>query len=154
MHEVYLGIGSNLGNRRRNIEQAIELLNLHGFLVKDVSPIFEYEPYGFKEQPRFLNAVLKGWWDGTPQELLNVLKKIEKKIGRKKRRRWGPREIDLDILFFDSIIYETEELKIPHPDLHNRVFVLEPLSTIAPKLVHPVFKKTIKELLDNIREKI
>jgi 2-amino-4-hydroxy-6-hydroxymethyldihydropteridine diphosphokinase len=147
MHKVFVGIGSNLENRLKNIEDAIENIKLKGLKILKRSPVYETSPYGLKEQPDFLNCVIEIETTESAQETFNILQQIEKKMGRVKALRWGPRIIDLDILFYDNIILNTPELKIPHPDMQNRFFVLKPFSDIAPFLVHPIFKKTIKELL-------
>jgi len=154
MPKVYISFGSNMGNRRKYIEKALSLLEKEGIHIEAISPIFETEPYGKRDQPFFLNGVLVAKTQIPPLQLLKILKKVEKITGRKNRERWGEREIDLDILFYDNLILETEEISIPHRDLHNRLFVLEPLMQLAPDMVHPVLKKTIKELYTELRRKL
>lgn len=146
----YIGIGSNLGNREKNITKAIELLKRDRKIkLLKRSRIYETEPIG-PPQRKFLNGVLKIETKYSPIELLKKLKEIEYILGRKKNPlRWGPRPIDLDILFYGRHILNTEKLNIPHPEIHKRIFVLKPLSEISPFFKHPVFKKTIKKLLEN-----
>ncbi|PIU83706.1 MAG: 2-amino-4-hydroxy-6-hydroxymethyldihydropteridine diphosphokinase [Elusimicrobia bacterium CG06_land_8_20_14_3_00_38_11] len=146
MTTVFLGLGSNRGNRKKNILRAIKLLKRSGQKVLRLSSLRETKPYGYKKQKKFLNAVVKLKTKLLPSELLELCKKIEKKIGRTKSFRWGPREIDIDILFFGKKIIKNKKLTIPHKDLHNRAFVLQPLMEIAPNFVHPVLKKRVSEL--------
>lgn len=147
---VYIGIGSNLGNREENCLKAIRLMEEQGIKVLKRSSLYETEPWGVKDQPMFINMVIEAETELTPQELLRVLKSIESAMGRVETKRWGPRLIDLDILFYDDMILDTPELRIPHPYIHERPFVLRPLGEIAPELEHPVLKKKIKELMNII----
>ena len=112
--------------------------------------MIETEPWGITEQPKFINMAIKVKTDLEPGELLELLKKIESETGRQPGTRWGSRAIDLDILFYDDLIFKTVDLEIPHPAIAEREFVLKPLAEIAPDSVHPVLKKSIRELLDNI----
>jgi 2-amino-4-hydroxy-6-hydroxymethyldihydropteridine diphosphokinase len=153
MAKVYIGFGSNLGDREGYIKRALSLMEKEGIHIEAISPIIETEPYGREDQPLFLNGVLKARTEIPPLKLLKILKKIEKETGRKQREKWGPREIDLDILFYDDLVLNTEELKIPHSDLHNRMFVLKPLVDLDPDFIHPILKKTIRELYEELREK-
>ncbi len=146
MTTVFLGLGSNRGDRKKNILKAIKLLEKNSQKVLRLSSLRETKPYGYKKQKKFLNAVIKLKTKLSPSELLELCKKIEKKIGRKKSFRWGPREIDIDILFFGKEIIRNKKLTIPHGDLRNRTFVLQPLTEIAPNFVHPVLKKRVSEL--------
>ena len=146
MTTVFLGLGSNRGDRKKNILKAIKLLKTSGQKVLRLSSLCETKPYGYKKQKKFLNAVVKLKTKLLPSELLELCKKIEKKIGRTKSFRWGPREIDVDILFFGRKIMKSKKLTIPHSDLHNRTFVLQPLTEIAPNFIHPVLKKRVSEL--------
>ena len=148
-HRVFIALGSNLGDREKNLGAAILLLS--SFIsVQKISPIYETEPWGFKDQPSFFNQVLEGLTRFKPVTLLKRLKSIEKKLGRKPGIRYGPRLIDLDILFYDDLILDEPGLAIPHPRLHERSFVLVPLENIAPCLVHPVLNQTIHELLQKV----
>ncbi|MFN3699409.1 MAG: 2-amino-4-hydroxy-6-hydroxymethyldihydropteridine diphosphokinase [Dictyoglomus sp.] len=146
MHKVFIGLGSNLGDKRRNINTALEKLREKGISILKISSIIETEPYGYKEQDKFLNAVCLVETDFSPHQLLKVLLDIEREMGRVRTIKWGPRIIDLDIIFYDDLIIQEENLVIPHPDAHNRIFVMGPLLEIAPDFVHPVLKKTIKEI--------
>ncbi|MEW6606932.1 MAG: 2-amino-4-hydroxy-6-hydroxymethyldihydropteridine diphosphokinase [bacterium] len=152
MSKVYISLGSNLGDREKNIKEAIKLINSRIKVIK-TSPIYETEPIGFKEQDWFLNLVAELKTRLSPQELLAILKQIEGKLGKKIERKWGPRTIDLDILLYDDIILDLPDLQIPHKLMHARTFVLIPLSQIAPDIKHPVLNKTIKELLDEGNDK-
>jgi 2-amino-4-hydroxy-6-hydroxymethyldihydropteridine diphosphokinase len=127
----YLGIGSNLGDRKKNIKRALEILeNIEGIRIEKVSKIYETKPLGGPPQGEFLNGVVKIKTSLSPFQLLRILKRIEKDLGRKKRVRFGPREIDLDILFYGGRIINTRILKIPHPRIFEREFVLKPLTEI------------------------
>lgn len=148
-HRVFIALGSNLGDREKNLRTAIALLS-HFVSVQKISPIYETEPWGFKDQPSFFNQVLEGLTRFKPVILLKRLKSIEKKMGRKPGIRYGPRLIDLDILFYDDLILDEPGLAIPHPRLHERAFVLVPLENIAPHLVHPVLNQTIHDLLKKV----
>ncbi len=150
MSIVYIGIGSNLGNREENCKRAIELIPEKGIRVSECSSMIETEPWGVTDQPKFINMAVEVETSLGPEELLSVLKKIEHDIGRVPDIRWGPRAIDLDILLYDDIILKQPDLEIPHPGIKERDFVLKPLTEIAPDIVHPVLKKRIKELLDDI----
>ena len=150
-HKVFIGIGTNLGDRSKNIEEALKNLESDGLKIVKKSPIYETEPYGLTKQPKFLNCVVEANTTLAPQELLKALIEIEKKMGRVRKIHWGPRIIDLDILFYDDLVIDEENLKIPHPDIKNRFFVLKPLLDIAPDFIHPVLKRTIKELLDELK---
>nr|WP_262370095.1 2-amino-4-hydroxy-6-hydroxymethyldihydropteridine diphosphokinase [Dictyoglomus thermophilum] len=118
----------------------------YGLRIIKKSSIIETEPYGFKEQGKFLNGVILIETDLDPFDLLNLLLNIEKEMGRERKIRWGPRNIDLDIIFYDDLVINTDNLKIPHPDAHNRTFVMGPLSEIDPDFVHPVLNKKVKDI--------
>jgi 2-amino-4-hydroxy-6-hydroxymethyldihydropteridine diphosphokinase len=154
MHVAYLGIGSNLGYREENCKRAIGLLEKAGIKVTNRSSMRETDPWGVKDQPKFINMAIEIETSLRPHDLLALLKKIEDKVGRKTSSRWGPREIDLDILFYNETVLETGDLIIPHPGIEKREFVLKPLADIAPDLVHPVFKKRISEMLREISQSI
>lgn len=151
MAKVYLGLGSNLGDRAANIKKALQLLESQ-VAITTVSPLYETEPVGIKEQPWFLNAVCAGQTALDPQALLTFVKGIEKKMGRTPTVRFGPRLIDIDILFYDDLVLESPTLQIPHPRLTHRAFVLVPLAQVAPHLVHPCLGLTIREILAQAEE--
>jgi 2-amino-4-hydroxy-6-hydroxymethyldihydropteridine diphosphokinase len=146
MPVVHIGIGSNLGDRHNNCLKAITLLEAEGVKVLKRSSLRETEPWGVKEQPRFMNMAVEAETDMTPRELLSLLKKIEDQMGRTRTVRWGPRTIDLDILFYGDMIIREPDLEIPHPLMHARDFVLEPLQEIAAQQVHPLLHRTVAEL--------
>jgi 2-amino-4-hydroxy-6-hydroxymethyldihydropteridine diphosphokinase len=146
MSTVYIGIGSNLGDRGENCIRAIELLEQRGIPVKKRSSLYETEPWGVKDQPLFLNMAIEIETALSPRDLLKILKETEQEIGRETSSQWGPRIIDLDILLFNTDIVDEDTLSIPHPFMHERDFVLKPLSEIAPDAEHPVLHKSIREL--------
>jgi 2-amino-4-hydroxy-6-hydroxymethyldihydropteridine diphosphokinase len=146
MHIIHLALGTNLGNRTGNLRAAIESLP-PSVVVQQTSRIYETQPWGVTDQPAFLNMVLQGKTHLSPLELLAYLKNSETKLGRTPTIRWGPRLIDMDILFYDDLVLDAPGLTLPHPHLHGRAFVLVPLMDIAPDHVHPVLGKSIKDLL-------
>lgn len=150
MSIAYIGIGSNLGDRVKNCLSAVELMEKEHITVIKRSSIYETEPWGVNNQPLFLNMVVEIETVMNPVELLNILKDIEKKLGRKNSYHWGPRIIDLDILLFDNLIVNMDNLRIPHPLLHERDFVLRPLKEIAPGIIHPLLKRRIDEIFRNL----
>lgn len=147
-HSVYIALGSNLGDKQAHLETAVKALReLDDFEVKKVSDFIVTAPYGGVEQDDFLNGVLEGETTMDPFRLLEVLHDIEAQAGRTRDIHWGPRTLDLDILFYDDQIIDSEELVIPHKELHLRRFVLEPLAQIAPWKRHPLNGKTVEEML-------
>ena len=147
MVTVYLGLGSNLGDREANLRRAIDLLK-GKVLVNKVSSLYETDPVGWGPQPLFLNAVCQGTAFLSPKELLAFIKGIERAMGRVESFPNAPRLIDIDILLYGDQIFTTPELTIPHPRLEERAFVLVPLAEIAPELVHPVSQRKIKDLAE------
>lgn len=148
-HVIYLSLGSNLGDRLSNLQNAIVNLSPKVQLVTQ-SSIYETEPWGYSDQPAFLNQVIKAETALDPIELLTFLKDVEVLMGRQETFRFGPRLIDIDILFYDDLILETTNLTIPHPRIGERAFVLVPLAEIAPDLRHPVSSKSIQQLKTNV----
>jgi len=150
MQKAFIALGSNLGDKRKNIEIAIEKIKEKGIKILKVSSIIETEPYGYKDQDSFLNAVCLVETSLDPFSLLRVLLNIEEEMGRKRIFKWGPRNIDLDIIFYDDLVIESEELIIPHPDAHNRTFVMGPISEIEPDFVHPVLKRKVIDIYNDL----
>ena len=152
-HIIFLGLGANVGDKKQNLEQAIAELKEKISDIR-VSKFYETEPWGYKNQDKFLNAAIRGTTSFTPSSLLKFVKQIEKVVGRVERFKWGPREIDIDILFYEDLIYKDPNLKIPHPFLHDRKFVLGPLMDLDPDLIHPVFKKTVRQLYEKFSAEV
>lgn len=150
---VYLSLGSNLGDRISNIQQAVNfLINDSSIKVLKTSSFYETEPWGGVSKNWFANAVIRIETNLTHVELLKVTQNIEAKLGRDRSKeiRWGERSLDIDILFYDDLIFQNEILTIPHKELHKRAFVLVPMLEIAENFVHPVFKKNILELHEEL----
>lgn len=145
-HTAFVALGSNLGDREGNLRRALELLSQNGVEIVKISKFIETEPYGVIDQPRFLNGVCQVKTALKPLELLRLLLAVEKEMGRVRLRHWGERNIDLDLLLYEDTIMDTEELRLPHPDMVNRDFVMLPLAEIAPELKHHVLDKTMAEL--------
>ena len=145
-HTVFLALGSNLGDRLANLKQTIAALTPQ-MEVKAKSQVYETPPWGYEDQPKFLNQVIKAKTYLDPEPLLKHLKRLELALGRKESFPNGPRLIDIDILFYDDLVLNKPSLVIPHPRLHERGFVLLPLMDIDPDLVHPVNKKSVREMV-------
>jgi 2-amino-4-hydroxy-6-hydroxymethyldihydropteridine diphosphokinase len=148
---AYLSLGSNVGDRAAQLRDALTRLSTAGRVVA-VSSFYETEPVEFTQQPWFLNCVVALETAKTPQQLVDAILQIEQEMGRRRTQNKGPRSIDIDILLFGDTIMDSNELTIPHPAMHQRRFVLEPLAEIAPEVQHPVLKKTIRELQDALPE--
>ena len=148
MKGKYLLLGTNLGDRFTHLEQARERINKEVGTIKNASSIYETAPWGIHDQPSYLNQVVRIETDLEPENLLDILLNIEKIMGRKRYRKWDSRLIDLDILFYDDIIYKSDHLIIPHPEIQNRRFTLVPMNEIAGNELHPVLDKTIRKLLE------
>jgi 2-amino-4-hydroxy-6-hydroxymethyldihydropteridine diphosphokinase len=153
MAKIYLSTGSNQGDRLNSLVQAAQLIDSLIGKVMQFSPVVESEPWGFEAETTFYNQVLMVETHLTPQQVLNLVLEIETKLGRQRiGKEYSSRIIDIDILFYDENQVHENNLEIPHPLLHKRKFVLEPLAAIAPDLVHPVFQTTISELLNQIKD--
>lgn len=146
-HEAFVAFGSNLGDKEKFIDEAIEALsNLPQINIVAISDKIVTEPYGNVEQDVFLNGVMKIETLLPADELLQILQKVEEHAGRERKIHWGPRTLDLDIIFYDDDIISEDDLIVPHPDMKNRDFVLKPLMQIAPYKLHPVYRKTISDM--------
>lgn len=153
-NQVYLGVGSNMGDKKKYIEEAIDSLGKYDE-IKNVrsSTLIITKPYGGVEQDDFLNGAVELKTLFNPYELLEVLHDLEKNAQRKREIHWGPRTLDLDILFYEDIVMSTDELNIPHIDMENRLFVLEPLNELAPDFINPKSKIKVRKMLENLRNK-
>jgi 2-amino-4-hydroxy-6-hydroxymethyldihydropteridine diphosphokinase len=152
MAVVYIGLGSNLGDRAGNIRKALDMLDeSDSTSVLIVSSLYETEPEGYEDQDWFVNAVARIETALSPVGLLKLFKEIEQAVGRQKNVRWGPREIDLDLLLYDELSFQSPDLVVPHPRMHQRAFVLAPLAEIAEGVLHPVLDKTIGILLAELQ---
>ena len=154
MHTAYLLMGGNMGNREEYLQQAATLIGqLAGKLVKS-SSIYETAAWGNTSQPAFLNQAIVIQTALSASELMTTLLLIEEKMGRKRLDRYGPRVIDIDILLYDQEIHQSAHITIPHPELQNRRFALEPLQELEPDLVHPIFQQSVSELLNNCQDSL
>ena len=153
-HDVYLSFGSNMGDKERYIRNGLEELNQRDDCrIIKVSSLITTKPYGEVEQDNFLNGACHIKTLLTKDELLHTLQQIEKNANRERKVHWGPRTLDMDILFYDKEIYEDDQLIIPHVDIQNRLFVLEPMCQIAPNFMHPIFQKTIRIMYEELKNK-
>ncbi len=151
--ESYLSIGSNIGDKEANLNKTVKMIDeLDGVFVEKVSTFIKTEPWGFLDQEEFLNGALKVKTILSPKELMEKLLEIELKMKRKREMRWGPRIIDIDIIFFDDLISDDEYCILPHPRMEERSFVLEPLNEIAPNKLHPILKKRVFKLLEEVNK--
>jgi len=148
MVKAYLGLGSNIGNRKLQLNEAIKILHAYqGIQVTQVSHIYETEPVGYTNQPKFLNLCIEIETELNPQSLLKCCLATEQQLHRKREIRWGPRTLDVDILLFDDQIIEQDNLSVPHPRMKERSFVLIPLNDIATNQIEPISNKSIGQLV-------
>lgn len=153
VNNIFLGLGSNKGDRFGYLKEAVRLIK-ENLVLEDYSSVYETEPFGYKEQDFFLNAAVKVSTDLELKELCPLIKKLEVTIGRKPGKRWGPREIDIDLLFYNDLIFSDEKLIVPHKEFLFRDFVIVPLQEIAPGFVHPVTKIRMIDIDLNHLEKL
>ncbi len=149
LNEVFIGLGANIGPVGENLVRAVRGVGKFATLIA-CSSLYRSAPIGPRNQPEFTNAVVKIGTELSPLELLACLKELEKRIGRRKTERWGPRTIDLDILFYEDLVMDTESLVIPHPEAHKRKFVLEPLLEIEPDARHPVKNRRLRDVCSEL----
>ena len=152
--KVYVGLGSNMGNRQQYMSRAVELISDHTAMrLIQQSEVLETAPYGLTDQADFLNQVLIIETDLSAERLLEECKLIENELGRVRSIKWGPRTMDIDILFYEDMVVHSAELQIPHSDLHNREFILKSMLELDPKLVHPVLGQSMQEIYNNMEER-
>jgi len=149
MSSIYLGLGSNLGDRFANLQRAVDALGQY-LTITSISPVFATEPWGDPDQPSFFNICVAAVGNLPPHELLDRIKTIEHELGREPSRHWGPRLIDIDILFYDKLVLSDERLTIPHPCIAERAFVLAPLGVIIPDFRHPETGESVQEMLEKV----
>lgn len=150
-HEAYLSIGSNMGDKEHNLNEAIKKMEeFKEIQVEKISSFIVTEPWGYTDQDEFLNGALKIKTTFSPKELIKALLSIESEMKRKRVIKWGPRVIDLDVIFYDDLLSDDEEIILPHPRMEEREFVLKPLSEIAPNKIHPILNKRVYKLLDEL----
>jgi 2-amino-4-hydroxy-6-hydroxymethyldihydropteridine diphosphokinase len=153
MDGVFIGLGSNLGDRFSALQRAVAAIaQLPTTTIKKISSVYETEPVGVKHQGEFFNAVVEVETELAVQELFASLKEIEHALGRTHHERWGPREIDLDLLYMGSLIIDNSALRIPHPELHHRKFVLIPFVEIAPEFIDPLRRTTVRQLFEQTND--
>ena len=148
-----MGVGSNLGDREANLTLAVELLSQRALIDPVLSPLYETDPVDVLDQPQFLNAVVQGRTTLSPEALLKVSKDVELEVGRTPTFLYGPRVIDIDILFYDELVLDLQSLTIPHPRIGERAFVLVPLVDLSPEWIHPILGLTVKELAERVKER-
>ncbi len=152
-HTAYIGIGSNLSDPDNNcVEAIVRISALRDVTIAAKSALYKTEPVGYIDQEWFINAAIKIETQLSPQELLSVLINIEKEMGRIRKEKWGPRLIDLDLLFYDDLILDEKGLNLPHPEIQKRKFVLAPMTEIAESHIHPTLKKPMKTLLHELTD--
>ena len=151
-HNIFLALGTNIGDKELNIKKAVELLKekIDGMVL---APLYESKPKDYIDQDNFINTAVQGNTKLSPQKLLIFVKNIEQKLGRIKRIKNGPREIDVDILFYDNLVLNTPDLIIPHPRIIERDFVLRPLADLDENFIHPIFNVSVGKLLDDLKDK-
>lgn len=152
MNNVFIIIGGNLGNRLHNLQRAVSLIEQKAGIIKKLSSLYETEPWGAEGQPHYYNQALELLTPLEACDLMETFLMIEQQMGRVRAGKYDARIIDIDILFFNNEVINTGLLTVPHPRLHERRFVLQPLAEIAPTLLHPVFQQTIAELLQNTKD--
>ena len=152
MHDVFLQLGSNIGDRKKYLDEAVSLITFELGLINNISKIYESTPWGVEGQQKYLNQILQINYKFEPLDLLKSILDIESRMGRKRIEKWGERVIDIDIIFFSNYIIENVDLCIPHRHMHQRNFVLVPLNDIASDYIHPKYKITVKELLYNSKD--
>ncbi|HVV53746.1 MAG TPA: 2-amino-4-hydroxy-6-hydroxymethyldihydropteridine diphosphokinase [Mucilaginibacter sp.] len=152
VNDVFLLLGSNLGNRQMYLSEAVRRIGHEIAPVIRTSSLYETQAWGKTDEPDYLNQVAELKTDLPPKEILKQILNIEKAMGRKREEKWGSRIIDIDVLFYDSLVISGPELTIPHPEMHKRRFTLEPLNELIPDFVHPVLGKTVAELKNELND--